>query len=131
MEKSDSKSLKGKQTPGFHERVLSQYEQDILDSVGPESDEKKFVPPNQTNNVTRAWVTQTNGFNSNSSRNSVTQIEALNSGNNITMPENQHETENLSPTQGITPITTGRLHQPNENYERSITSVGEDPVTPI
>lgn len=72
MEQTDSKNSKGKKTPGFYERAISQYEQEILDSVGPESDEKKFVLPNQTNNVTRAWVTQTNGFNSNSSRNSVT-----------------------------------------------------------
>ena len=75
----DQRDKKGKKTPAFNSKEASFNGSEILDSVGLESDERRIPPPNQTNHVTKAWVTQT-GFNSNGSKYSVAPIEALNSG---------------------------------------------------
>ena len=51
-------------------------------------------------------------------------MEALNSVSRL-------ESETFSPAQGVTPMTTGRLHNPNDPMERTMMSVGDDPTTPI
>ena len=51
-------------------------------------------------------------------------MEALNSVSRL-------ESETFSPAQGVTPVTTGRLHNPNDPMERTMMSVGDDPATPI
>ena len=88
----DQRDKNGKRTPAFNSKAISQNDSGILDSVGLESDERRILPPNQTNHVTKAWVTQT-GFNTNGSKYSIAPVEALNSGRS-----NSGQQDNLSPT---------------------------------